>query len=146
MYSLKWGNHQKSLAPAFKSLRINGDFCDVAIACENRIFETHKLVFATSSSVFNNILRRYSHPHPMIYLRGLKASDMALLEFMYCGEVKVKEDQLQSFLAAAQELNVQGLISNHKKELQGNSLATRFHLTGRCLLTRFCIHQWKIKP
>ena len=82
----------------------------------------------------------------MIYLRGLKASDMeALLEFMYCGKFKVKEDQLQSFLAAAQELKVQGLISNHKKELQGIDLP-RFHLTGRCLLTRFCIHQWKIKP
>ena len=43
----------------------------------------------------------------MIYLRGIKASDMdSLLEFMYCGEVQVKEDQLQSFLAAAEELKV----------------------------------------
>ena len=105
-------------------MKVKSYFCDVAIACEDRIFETHKLVLATSSSIFINILRRHSHPHPMIYLRGLKASDMeALLEFMYCGEVKVKEDQLQSFLAAAQDLKVQGLISNHKKELQGNSLA-----------------------
>ena len=57
LYSLKWGNHENSLAQAFKSLKSDGGFCDVTIACENRILETHKLVLATSSSVFNSILR-----------------------------------------------------------------------------------------
>ena len=116
MYSLKWGNHEKSLAQAFKRLKSDGGFCDASIACEDRILETHKLILATSSSVFSNILRHYSHPHPMIYLRGIKASDMdALLEFMYCGEVQVKEDKLESFLAAAEELKVEGLVNNQKK-------------------------------
>merc|ERR1719500_1558698 len=59
----------------------------------------------------------------MIYLRGIKASDMnALLHFMYCGEVSVKQDQLQSFLAAAEELKVRGLGSNIKEELHGQIL------------------------
>ena len=59
----------------------------------------------------------------MIYLRDIKASDMdSLLELMYCGEVQVKEDQLQSFLAAAEELKVEGLVSNHQNEFRDKVL------------------------
>ena len=52
-----------------------------------------------SSSVFNTILKKHSHPHPFIYLKGAKAVDMdAMVEFMYRGEVKVGQDQLKSFI------------------------------------------------
>ena len=62
----------------------------------------------------------------MIYLRGIKASDMdSLLEFMYCGEVQVKEDQLQSFLAAEEELKVEGLVSNHQNEFRDKVLVNK---------------------
>ena len=118
-FFLKWGNHEKNLAEAFKSLKSDGGFFDVSIACEDRILETHKLILAASSSVFGQILTQFSHPHPMIYIKGIKASDMnALLHFMYCGEVSVEQDQLQSFLAAAEELKVQGLGSNNREEFQ----------------------------
>lgn len=118
-FFLKWGNHEKNIAEALKSLNSDGAFYDVSIACEGRILETHKLILAASSSVFGQILTQFSHPHPMIYLRGIKASDMnALLHFMYCGEVSVEQDQLQSFLAAAEELKVQGLGSNNREEFQ----------------------------
>ena len=40
----------------------------------------------------------------------------ALIEFMYCGEVKVEQDQLKSFIETAEEFKVQGLCQDVCKE------------------------------
>ena len=113
VFTLKWAMHSKNLARAFQCHQNDGHFCDVSIACEDKVIEAHKLVLSASSLVFNNILKKYSHPHPLIYLKGIKAVDMdSLLEFVYCGEVKVGQDQLKSFIAAAEELMVQGLTGS----------------------------------
>merc|ERR1719180_793816 len=40
-----------------------------------------------------------------------------LLDFMYYGEVTVEVDQMKSFIAAAEELTVQGLNNNQNQEL-----------------------------
>jgi len=110
VYTLKWDKHLKNLARAFHCLRNEGHFCDVSIACEDKVIEAHKLVLSASSLVFNKILKKHSHPHPLIYVKGIRAVDMdALLEFVYCGEVKVGQSQLKSFIEAAEELVVHGL-------------------------------------
>ena len=81
------------------------------------VIEAHKVVLSASSSVFNTILKRYSHPHPFIYLKGARALDLdALIEFMYCGEVKVGQDQLESFIETAEEFRVQGLCQDTFRE------------------------------
>merc|ERR1719319_1990577 len=46
----------------------------------------------------------------MIFLRGIRFPDMvAILNFMYHGEVNVNQEDLQQFLAAAEELRIKGL-------------------------------------
>ena len=116
-YHLKWEKHQQNLVSSFHALRRESRFCDVTIACDGKSIEAHKLVLSASSSVFNTILKKYSHPHPFIYLKGAKAVDMdAIVEFMYCGEVKVGEDQLESFIETAEEFGVEGLCQDMYKE------------------------------
>jgi len=116
-YHLKWEKHQESLDNAFQALRKDGHFCDVTIACDEKTIDAHKLVLSASSSVFNTILKKHSHPHPFIYLKGAKAVDMdAMVEFMYRGEVKVRRDQLKSFIETAEEFKVQGLCQDVCKE------------------------------
>ena len=116
-YHLKWEKHQQNLVSSFHALRRDGRFCDVTIACDGKSIEAHKLVLSASSSVFNTILKKYSHPHPFIYLKGTKAVDMdAIVEFMYCGEVRVGEDQLESFIETAEEFGVEGLCQDMYKE------------------------------
>jgi len=56
------------------------------------------------------MLKKNSHPQPMIFLRGIRFPDMvAILNFMYHGEVNVNQEDLQMFLAAAEELRIKGL-------------------------------------
>jgi len=116
-FHLKWEKHQPNLANTFQALRRDGHFCDVTIACGETVIEAHKLVLSASSFVFKTILKKHSHPHPFIYLMGAKAVDMdALIEFMYCGEVKVEQDQLKSFIETAEEFRVQGLCQDISKK------------------------------
>ena len=58
---------------------------------------------------------RNPHQHPLLYLKGVKHSELlAVLNFMYMGEVNVAQEELNSFLSVAEELKVKGLT-------QGNS-------------------------
>jgi len=68
------------------------------------------VILSACSSFFRNILRRLPHHHPLIYLRGIKLSDLNnIINFMYHGQVNVAKDDLSSFLALAEDLKVKGL-------------------------------------
>ena len=61
----------------FRSLRDQGDFADVTLACEDgQQVDAHKVILATSSSFFLNLLRRNTHAHPVVFMRGLKFADL----------------------------------------------------------------------
>ena len=68
------------------------------------------LLILSSGFFFKDILQRNKHPHPLIYLKGVLYSELvSILNFMYHGQVNVEQDQLNSFLATAEELKVKGL-------------------------------------
>ena len=111
---LQWNDFPDTVTSAFKSLRKENDFADVTLACEDgKQFEAHKVILATSSPFFQNILRRNKHSHPLIFMRGLKSEDLAaIIDFLYCGEANVYQENLDSFLAIAEELQLKGLTGN----------------------------------
>ena len=113
---LQWNDFRESVDSAFKKLRNDKELTDVTLACEDgRKFETHKVVLATSSPFFHNLLRTNKHKHPLIYMRGIKSGDLcAIIDFLYCGEANVFQENLDSFLAIAEELQLKGLM-RHKK-------------------------------
>ena len=63
------------------------EFTDVTLACEDgKQVEAHKVILAASSPFFKDILKRNKHPHPLIYMRGLKSEDLlAIIDFLYFG-------------------------------------------------------------
>ena len=66
------------------------------------------------NSFFRNILRGNPHQHPLLYLKGVKYNELlSVLNFMYQGEVRVDQDELNSFLALAEDLCVKGLTQNN---------------------------------
>ena len=68
---LKWNDFQENVNAAFGSSR---EFADVTLACEDgHQIEAHKVILAASSPFFQNLLRRNKHPHPLIYMRGVKS-------------------------------------------------------------------------
>ena len=118
-FNLSWKEHALNTARTFHSLRQDDQLCDVTIACEEGVFLGHKIVLFASSLLFRDILRKHTHPHPLIYLKNITSRDMfALLDFMYFGEVTLEKEQLSSFSAAAEELKVLGLVnmSNHVED------------------------------
>jgi hypothetical protein len=61
--------------------------------------------------------RVHAHPHPFIYLRGVSYNDLlSVLDFMYHGEVNVCQEDLNSFLAVAEELQIKGLTNKDQAE------------------------------
>ena len=48
---------------------------------------------------------------------------MAIIDFLYCGEANIFQENLDSFLAIAEELKLKGLMGNNdeeKKEVESN--------------------------
>merc|ERR1712098_889780 len=74
-----------------------------------------RLVLSACSDWFKAVFRALPAvtQHPVIVLWEATARDMALLlDFMYNGEVNVKQENLNSFLALAEKLSVRGLTQN----------------------------------
>ena len=108
----KWDDFQENISTAFGSLREDNEFADVTLACEDgQQIKAHKVILAASSPFFQNLLKRNQHSHPLIYMRGLKSEDLlAIIDFVYCGEANIYQEDLDSFLAIAEELKLKGLI------------------------------------
>ncbi|XP_027218740.2 protein abrupt isoform X1 [Penaeus vannamei] len=107
---LRWHNYSDSVTSALESLRYDEDFLDVTVACEGRTIRAHKLVLSACSAYFRKVLKDHPCDHPIIILDGLGWREVvALLHFMYCGEVVVEEEELPNLLSAASNLSVTGL-------------------------------------
>ena len=90
-------------------MRGDQDFSDVTLACEDgKQVEAHKVILAASSPFFQNLLKRNKHHHPLIYMSGVQSLDLvAIIDFLFFGEANVFEENLDSFLAIAEELKLQ---------------------------------------
>ena len=112
-YGVQWKDFKSNVSSAFRRLRADKDFTNVTLVCEDgQQMEAHKLILAASSPFFEKILQMNKHSHPLIYLKGSKSEDMqAILDFLYLGEANVHSDNLDSFLAIAEELKLKELAS-----------------------------------
>ena len=107
-FCLKWNDFRENVHTAFGELREDRDFTDVTLACEDGYqVEAHKVILAASSPFFQNILRKNKHPHPLIYMRGIKIEDLeAIVDFLYYGEANIYEEDVVRFLLIAKELSI----------------------------------------
>ena len=114
---LKWNDFKENVMNAFENLREDNDFSDVTLACEDsQQVEAHKVIFASASTTFKTLLGRNKHSHPLIYMRGMKSSNLlAILDFLYCGEANMLQDDLDTLLAFAEELQLTGLMGNSEE-------------------------------
>ena len=108
---LKWNDFQENVNTVFTSLREDREFSDVTLVCEDgHQLEAHKVILVASSAFFLNLLKKSRHPHPLIYMKGVKYRDLqAMIDFLYVGEANIFQENLESFLAIAEELKLKGL-------------------------------------
>ena len=127
-YCLRWNDFHANVTGAFSDIRDDEDFLDVTLVSDGQAVKAHKLVLSSCSPLFRTMLKKNSHPQPMIFLHGVRYADIvAILNFMYHGEVNVNQEDLPTFLAAAEELRIRGLsdkspdAANAKSQQQASS-------------------------
>ena len=66
-------------------------------------------------------------PHPLIYMRGMKSEDLlAIVDFLYRGEANVFQENLDSFLAIAEELQLKGLMGKTDEKVEDDRENEKF--------------------
>ncbi len=88
---------------------------DVTLSAEGRTVRAHRVVLSACSTFFSDLFRTLDPPfHPVIVLPGASFGAMvALLTFMYSGEVNVFEGEISSLLSLAETLGIKGLADFH---------------------------------
>ena len=117
---LRWNKFEDNIISSFQKLRNNNDFSDVTLACEDgEQLEAHKVVLASSSPFFMELLQKNKHPHPLVYMMGVKYEDLeAIIDFLYTGEANVSKENLDRFLSVAEDLKLNGLAREEAKQPQ----------------------------
>ena len=110
-YNLNWNGHKENSLVSFKEAHIQQEFTDVTLVTEDdKQIESHKFILGSSSPVFRKILISNPHPHPLIYLSGVKHEELkAIIEFMYLGETEVAQESFEHVMNIAVRFQVKGL-------------------------------------
>jgi len=108
---LKWDDFGNNTIVTFRDLWLDTDLSDVTLVGEgNTHISIHKIILAASSPVFCEMLKQNKHPHPLIYMRGIKAKYLVtIVDFIYHGETEIFQNDLDEFLNIAEELQLKGL-------------------------------------
>ena len=133
-FALRWNDFESNICQAFKRLKDDRDLCDVTCVCEDdQEVEAHKVVLASCSQFFDKIFKKYKNKQVVLYLKGVSCHQLkSLMSFMYLGQVSVSQEELSSFLQAAEELQVRGLAQGNT-HTPGQSTHSDSKLTGRHL-------------
>ena len=108
---LAYSDYRTSTSAYLSKVQASSEFSDVTLACEGDILvPAHKLILSAGSSLFESLLSKFgSHPHQLLYLRGVKKDHLEeVLSFIYNGEASIPKLQLDAFLVLARDLGVRG--------------------------------------
>ena len=111
---LQWNDFKDNANTLFENLREDHDFTYITLACEDgKQVEAHKVILAVPSPFFKTLLAKHKHPHPLIFMRGVKSDNLlAIIDFLYRGEANILQDNLDSFLLIAEDLKLKGLVGS----------------------------------
>ncbi|XP_054286027.1 longitudinals lacking protein, isoforms J/P/Q/S/Z-like isoform X1 [Macrosteles quadrilineatus] len=120
-FCLRWNNHQSTLVSVFDNLLESGTLVDCTLAADGRYLKAHKVVLSACSPYLGMLLSQHYDKHPIIILKDVKFEELkAMLDYMYRGEVNISQEQLSTFLKAAETLQIKGLTDAGSDE--GNGL------------------------
>ena len=113
-FSLSWNEFGRNVEHTFKTLLNDKNFTDVTlVSADSKQIKAHKVILSSRSKFFNQILLENPHQPPLLFLKGIRHSDLlAIVQFIYLGQTEVAQDDLNHFMEAAKVLQVQGLNEN----------------------------------
>ncbi|KAJ8953798.1 hypothetical protein NQ318_006645 [Aromia moschata] len=112
-YNLRWNNYTSNLIQIFSEHQHHETLVDVTLTCEGQFIKAHKLILSACSAFFEDMFKIHSNvQHPIIVLNSIKFSHLKhILEFIYHGEVKILDEDLEGVLALGESFQVKGLSS-----------------------------------
>ena len=115
-FCLKWNEYPSNVIKSFNSLRHETELSDVTLVGDDHIqIFSHKVVLSSSSSYFREIFIKNKHSHPLLCLTGVDSKDINnILDYIYNGEVKIYQDNLDYFMVVSQRFKLEGLINYNK--------------------------------
>ena len=124
-FSLKWNDYQANWTRALTTLRNDTESVDVTLISDDKVkFAAHKILLTSCSNLFKYILKGSTHANPLVYLSGVSSVNLSfILDYIYYGEVKLFQEQLDCFLESAQKLEIEGLLGdkqNQEKQESGD--------------------------
>ncbi|CAI6355161.1 unnamed protein product [Macrosiphum euphorbiae] len=110
LFQLRWSNHQSTLISLFDTLLESGALSDCTLAAEGQYLKAHKVVLSACSPYLELLLSQHNEKHPIVILKDVMFQDLkSLMDYMYRGEIKISNNQLSSFMRAAESLQIKGL-------------------------------------
>ena len=93
-------------------------FPDVTMVSDDGIqIPAHKFVLASYSPILRSLLFNNPHPHPMIYMRGVRQQELqSILQFMYLGETNIGQERFREFAEVATDLQIKEIIQSLSAE------------------------------
>ena len=109
--SLTSDSHSAQLVQTFGDLFRNKILTDVTLLCEDRFkIEAHKVVLCAGSNFFRECFTNNTRDNLILYMRGMQKHHlMPLIQFLYCGETMVPNNQVKEVLNIAKELEISTL-------------------------------------
>ncbi|XP_043217596.1 zinc finger and BTB domain-containing protein 14-like isoform X2 [Amphibalanus amphitrite] len=122
-FCLRWNDFHSSFHMSLEALRGDDSFTDVTLSCGGHLFKAHRVILSACSAHFKDILKEVPpQQHPVIVLPTVERDVMrAVLEFIYRGQVNVRQARLGAFLQVAETFAIQGLADEQTKR---NSVKT----------------------
>ena len=120
-FCLKWNDFDSNVSKSFGKLRNEEYLHDVTLVGDDHTqISAHKLVLSACSEYFKEVFKRNKHSNTLMCLEGLSKQDLKnVLDYMYNGEVKIYQEELDRFLSVAQRFKLEGLLESQENEDSG---------------------------
>ncbi|XP_043221342.1 broad-complex core protein isoforms 1/2/3/4/5-like isoform X3 [Amphibalanus amphitrite] len=115
-FCLRWNDYRSSVTAAFEGLRQDEELLDMTLCCEGKKIKAHRVMLSACSPFFRELLKENPCQHPVFMLRDVSYRDLwSAIEFVYKGEVNVRQADLATFLKTAEMLQLRGLTEEDGK-------------------------------
>ena len=108
----------------FKNLLDDEYFTDVKlITADNKQIKSHKVILSTYSIFFKNVFLNSAETNLAIYLKDILYTELCwILNFIYIGQCKIEQTELDRFLSVGKDLEVQGIMEEDRGDIKDQSL------------------------
>ena len=121
-FSLTWHTYSDHFRGMMKELLENDDFSDITLVTEDKKeIKANINILSSCSPVFKDILKKEKNSSQIMYLRGIKYSELKpIMQFIYLGEARFHEERMKEFFEVARSLEIKDLCNAENESTNVN--------------------------